>query len=211
MTFVLGMVTVEYLLTALIVVLVPGTGVIYTLSYGLFSGIRGGLLAAFGCTLGIVPHLLASVLGLAAVLHASAMAFQVVKIAGVLYLLYLAWGLWRSAGDLDLGAAGAARRSSGAIVLRGFLINILNPKLSIFFLAFLPQFVAPDVSNNLSHMTVLGVTFMALTFIVFVGYGSAAGMVRDRVLASKQVREWTQRAFALAFAGFALRLALADR
>jgi len=151
MTFVLGMVTVEYLLTALIVVLVPGTGVIYTLSYGLFSGIRGGLLAAFGSTLGIVPHLLASVLGLAAVLYASAMAFQVVKIAGGLYLLYLAWGLWRSAGDLDLGAAGAARRSSGAIVLRGFLINILNPKLSIFFLAFLPQFVAPDVSNNLSH------------------------------------------------------------
>ena len=211
MTFVLGMVTVEYLLTALIVVLVPGTGVIYTLSYGLFSGIRGGLLAAFGCTLGIVPHLLASVLGLAAVLHASAMAFQVVKIAGGLYLLYLAWGLWRSAGDLDLGAAGAARRSSGAIVLRGFLINILNPKLSIFFLAFLPQFVAPDVSNNLSHMTVLGVTFMALTFIVFVGYGSAAGVVRDRVLASKQARESNQRAFALAFAGFALRLALADR
>jgi threonine/homoserine/homoserine lactone efflux protein len=131
MTFVLGMVTVEYLLTALIVVLVPGTGVIYTL--------------------GMVPHLLASVLGLAAVLYASAMAFQVVKIAGVLYLLYLAWGLWRSAEDLDLGAAGAARRSSGAIVLRGFLVNILNPKLSIFFLAFLPQFVAPDVSNNLSH------------------------------------------------------------
>jgi threonine/homoserine/homoserine lactone efflux protein len=195
MTFVLGMVTVEYLLTALIVVLVPGTGVIYTL--------------------GMVPHLLASVLGLAAVLYASAMAFQVVKIAGVLYLLYLAWGLWRSAGDLDLdldlGAAGAARRSSGAIVLRGFLVNILNPKLSIFFLAFLPQFVAPDVSNNLSHMTVLGVTFMALTFIVFVGYGSAAGVVRDRVLASKQAREWTQRAFALAFARFALRLALADR
>ena len=191
MTFVLGMVTVEYLLTALIVVLVPGTGVIYTL--------------------GMVPHLLASVLGLAAVLHASAMAFQVVKIAGGLYLLYLAWGLWRSAGDLDLGAAGAARRSSGAIVLRGFLINILNPKLSIFFLAFLPQFVAPDFSNNLSHMTVLGVTFMALTFIVFVGYGSAAGVVRDRVLASKQAGKWTQRAFALAFARFALRLALADR
>jgi threonine/homoserine/homoserine lactone efflux protein len=191
MTFVLGMVTVEYLLTALIVVLVPGTGVIYTL--------------------GMVPHLLASVLGLAAVLYASAMAFQVVKIAGVLYLLYLAWGLWRSAEDLDLGAAGAARRSSGAIVLRGFLVNILNPKLSIFFLAFLPQFVAPDVSNNLSHMTVLGVTFMALTFIVFVGYGSAAGVVRDRVLASKQARECTQRAFALAFARFALRLALADR
>lgn len=211
MTFVLGMVTVEYLLTALIVVLVPGTGVIYTLSYGLFSGIRGGLLAAFGCTLGMVPHLLASVLGLAAVLYASAMAFQVVKIVGVLYLLYLAWDLWRSAEDLDLGAAGAARRSSGAIVLRSFLINILNPKLSIFFLAFLPQFVAPDVSNNLSHMTVLGVTFMALTFIVFVGYGSAAGVVRDRVLASKQARKWTQRAFALAFARFALRLALADR
>jgi threonine/homoserine/homoserine lactone efflux protein len=211
MTLVLGTVTFEYLLTALIVVLVPGTGVIYTLSYGLFSGTRGGLLAAFGCTLGIVPHLLASVLGLAAILHASAMAFQVVKIAGVIYLLYLAWGLWRSAGDLDIGAAGAARRSSGAIVLRGFLINILNPKLSIFFLAFLPQFVGPDVANSLGHMTVLGVTFMVLTFVVFVGYGSAASVVRDRVLASRRARAWTQRVFALAFAGFALRLALSDK
>lgn len=211
MTLVFGTVTFEYLMTALIVVLVPGTGVIYTLSYGLFSGTRGGLLAAFGCTLGILPHLLASVLGLAAILHASAMAFQLVKIAGVIYLLYLAWGLWRSAGDLDVGAAGAVRRSSGAIVLRGFLINILNPKLSIFFLAFLPQFVGPDVANSLGHMTVLGVTFMVLTFVVFVGYGSAASVVRDRLLASRRMREWTQRIFALAFAGFALRLALSDK
>ena len=211
MTLVLETVTVEYLLTALIVVLVPGTGVIYTLSYGLFSGARGGLLAAFGCTLGIVPHLLASVLGLAAILHASAMAFQVVKIAGVIYLLYLAWGLWRSAGDLDVGATGAAHRSSAAIVLRGFLINILNPKLSIFFLAFLPQFVGPDISNSLGHMTVLGVVFMVLTFVVFVGYGSAASVVRDRVLASRRARVWIQRLFALAFAGFALRLAITDR
>ena len=129
----------------------------------------------------------------------------------MIYLLYLAWGLWRSAGDLDIGAAGAARRSSGAIVLRGFLINILNPKLSIFFLAFLPQFVGPDVANSLGHMTVLGVTFMVLTFVVFVGYGSAASVVRDRVLASRRARAWTQRVFALAFAGFALRLALSDK
>jgi threonine/homoserine/homoserine lactone efflux protein len=214
MTLVLETVTFEYLLTALIVVLVLGTGVIYTLSYGLFSGARGGLLAAFGCTLGIVPHLLASVLALAAILHASAMAFQVVKIAGVVYLLYLAWGLWRSASDLDVGATGDAHRSSAAIVLRGFLINILNPKLSIFFLAFLPQFIGPgtsDTSDSLGHMTVLGLTFMVITFVVFVGYGLAASIVRDRVLASRRARDWFQRLFALAFAGFASRLALTDR
>jgi len=130
MTPIAEVVTLEYLVTALIVVLVPGTGVIYTLSYGLFSGARGGMLAAIGCTLGILPHLLASTVGLAALLHASGLAFQAVKAAGVIYLLYLAWGLWRSAGDLDVGMNSNARRSSTAIVLRGFLINILNPQLA---------------------------------------------------------------------------------
>jgi threonine/homoserine/homoserine lactone efflux protein len=211
MTPIAEVVTLEYLVTALIVVLVPGTGVIYTLSYGLFSGARGGMLAAIGCTLGILPHLLASTVGLAALLHASGLAFQAVKAAGVIYLLYLAWGLWRSAGDLDVGMNSNARRSSTAIVLRGFLINILNPKLSIFFLAFLPQFIAPGTPNSLSQIAVLGVAFMALTFVVFVAYGSAASVVRNRVLASKRARAWIQRVFALMFAGFALRLAVADR
>ena len=145
----------------------------------------------FGCALGIVAQLFASALGLAAVLQASAVVFQVVKIAGALYLVCFAWGLWRSLGSLDVGAAGATRRCSGTIVLRGFLINILSPKLSIFFLAFLPQFVVPGLPNSLIHMSVLGGTLMIFTFVVFVGYRSAASMVSDRVIPPKLAREWT--------------------
>ena len=206
--------SVEFLITALVVVLIPGTGVIYTLSYGVFRGVGPSIAAAFGCTLGIVPHILASILGLAALLHASAVAFQTVKILGILYLLYLAWGLWRETGALALSApkAGSGRSNEyGAIALRGALINILNPKLSIFFLAFLPQFVPAAAANALPRMALLSAAFMALTFVVFVGYGIAANAVRRRVLSSERITRWTQRAFAAAFAGFAAKLALTDR
>ena len=209
----------EFLATALIVVLVPGTGVIYTLSTGVFRGAVASVAAAFGCTLGIIPHLMASLFGLAALLHASAVAFQAVKLLGIAYLLYLAWGLWRESGSLavadsndgDTAAGAETARDLGAIALRGTLINILNPKLSIFFLAFLPQFVPATAPDALARMGVLSATFMILTFVVFVGYGLAADAVRNRVLASPRITRWTQRAFAAAFAGFAVKLALTER
>lgn len=212
--------TLEFLVTALVVVLMPGTGVIYTLSNGVFLGARASVAAAFGCTLGIVPHLLASLLGLAALLHASAVAFQALKVLGIAYLLYLAWCQWRDSGSLVLGEPGeggsssAARQSLGElgrIALRGALINILNPKLSIFFLAFLPQFVPAAAPDALARMTLLSVAFMALTFVVFVGYGLAADGLRSSVLSSQRLTRWIKRAFAAAFAGFAAKLAMTER
>lgn len=206
--------SIDFLATALVVVLVPGAGVIYTLTTGVFRGGRASIAAAFGCTLGIVPHLAASLLGLAALLHASAVAFQAVKILGVAYLLYLAWGLWRESGSLTLnGGRGDAPdgQTLRVIALRGILINILNPKLSIFFLAFLPQFVPASAPDALARMGLLSATFMALTFVIFVGYGLAANGVRRAVLSSQRTVRWMQRAFAAAFAGFAVKLALTDR
>ncbi len=221
MTIPFDAIGMDFMATAIVVVLVPGTGVIYTLSTGVFQGARASVAAAFGCTLGIVPHLLASMMGLAALLHASAVAFQAVKILGIAYLLYLAWGLWRESGPMVLtdsepqnGPRPKRRmtaRRLGTIALRGILINILNPKLSIFFLAFLPQFVPASAPDTLARMGVLSATFMALTFVIFVGYGFAANMVRSAVLSSKRATRWMQRAFAAAFAGFAVRLALTDR
>ena len=214
-------VSMEFLATALVVVLIPGTGVIYTLSTGVFRGPRASVAAAFGCTLGIVPHLVASLLGLAAVLHASAVAFQLVKLLGVAYLLYLAWGLWRDTGALALtesssegngdASSGHAISRLGAVAIRGALINILNPKLSVFFLAFLPQFVPATAPDALARMGLLSAIFMALTFVIFVGYGLAANAVRSRVLSSQRMTRWMQRTFAAVFAGFALKLALTER
>lgn len=200
----------EFLITSLVVVLIPGTGVIYTVSTGLFCGWRASIAAALGCTLGILPHLTASILGLSAILHMSAIAFQIVKYAGVIYLLYLSWSMWRQTGSLTLSASDATK-SLGQIIVRGILINILNPKLSIFFLAFLPLFVAPDVSSPMFQMSVLSAVFMAMTFIVFVLYGLSANYVRKHIVSSPKVITWLQKSFAAIFAALGAKLALAEQ
>jgi threonine/homoserine/homoserine lactone efflux protein len=203
--------SLEFLITALIVVLVPGTGVVYTVAVGLGKGRQAAIAAAFGCTLGIIPAILASVIGLAALMHTSALVFTAVKYAGVAYLLYLAWQTLKVSGPLELKADKSNRKSMLATVRTGFLINILNPKLTVFFLAFLPQFVSPQAANPTLDMALLGGVFMAMTFAVFIVYGMFAALVGEKVLRSDMVMLWMRRAVATAFAGFGLRLALAEQ
>ena len=201
--------SLSFLLTSLIVIVSPGTGVLYTLAAALTQGSRASIAAAFGCTLGIVPHMAAAMLGLAAVLHTSALAFAALKWLGVLYLLFMAWQALR-----DRRARGrcAGRRALGRrVIVTGFLINILNPKLSIFFLAFLPQFIAADEGHPLLRMLELSAAFMAMTFAVFVVYGLFAASVRDRIVTRPKVMTWLRRAFAGGFAALGAKLALAER
>lgn len=204
------MVSTEFIITALIVVLIPGTGVIYTISNGLFLGTRATIAAAIGCTAGIIPHLCATIFGLATLLHVSALAFQVVKFIGVAYLFYLAWNMWRETGSFDFKKDTKSLSNFG-IILKGFFINILNPKLSIFFLAFLPQFVSSTSVNAINHMLILSMTFMMLTFAVFVIYGIFASLFRKLVMNSPKVLKNTQRTFALSFAALGAKLAFTDR
>ncbi|PID46930.1 MAG: lysine transporter LysE [Proteobacteria bacterium] len=204
------MISVEFLITALVVVLIPGTGVLYTVATGLFVGKRASIFAALGCTLGIIPALLASVFGLAAIFHTSAVVFQVVKYLGVAYLLYLAWQMWKSATPLSVGDKNADKKYK-AIVLKGFLLNILNPKLSIFFLAFLPQFIPPTAENALLQMLVLGATFMLITFAVFIVYGVLSGSFRKFIVHSKKASLAIQRTFAAGFAALGFKLAFSER
>ena len=204
------MISVEYLITSLIVVLIPGTGVIYTVSTGLVQGRRASIYAALGCTAGIVPHLLATVLGLAAVMHTSALAFQVLKYAGVAYLFYVAWATWRDKSAFAVDGS-VARTTAAGLVLKAFLLNILNPKLTIFFLAFLPQFVQPGASQPLLQLLVLSAVFMAMTFAVFVVYGFVAHAFRAAVIESARVQRWLRYSFAAAFAGLGARLAASDK
>jgi threonine/homoserine/homoserine lactone efflux protein len=203
------MFSTEFLLTSLVVVLIPGTGVIYTVSNGLFLGWRASIAAAVGCTAGILPHLTASILGLAAILHMSALAFQALKYAGVVYLLYLAWGMWRETGALQFDAP-ATRKGVRQIITRGFLINILNPKLSIFFLAFLPLFVSPRATSPTLQLMLLSAVFMAMTLVIFILYGLLADAVRRYVVDSPQVVTWMQRSFATIFAVLGIKLALTE-
>ena len=202
--------SIEFLITSLIVVLAPGTGVIYTLACGLGHGLRGSVFAATGCTLGILPHIAAAVLGLAAIVHASAVAFTLLKYAGVAYLLYLAWSAWRETGKLSVGGGDKETRM-GRVLLRGITVNLLNPKLSIFFLAFLPQFIDSGTANPAPQMIVLGGVFMAMTLVVFLGYGALASLARVYVIEQPTVMMVMRRSFAVAFAALGARLALAER
>ena len=202
--------TLSFLLTSLIVVASPGTGVLYTLAAALTRGSRASLAAAFGCTLGIVPHIAAAMLGLAAVLHTSALAFAALKWCGVFYLLFMAWQALRERGALAIDAR-VDGQSSRRVIVTGFLINILNPKLSIFFLAFLPQFIAADESAPLLRMLELSGAFMAMTFLVFAVYGLFAASVRDRIVTRPKVMTGLRRAFAGGFAALGVRLAFAER
>ena len=200
----------EFLITSLIVVASPGTGVLYTLAAGLSRGSRASVVAAFGCTLGIVPHLAAAILGLAALLHTSALAFQTFKYAGVAYLLYMAWNTLKEHGTLHVEREVGAR-SALQVTVRAILINILNPKLSIFFLAFLPQFVDIGEAHPLPRMLELSAVFMLMTFVVFVGYGLFAASVRDHVISRPRVMAWMRRTFAAAFVALGAKLAFAER
>ncbi len=203
-------VSIEFLLTSLVIVVTPGTGVLYTLAAGLSRGGRASIVAAFGCTLGIVPHMAAAVTGLAALLHASAVAFQVLKYAGVAYLLYMAWSTLRERGALSVEQE-AAPRPPAKVIIDGVLINILNPKLSIFFFAFLPQFVSAGEPAALARMLELSGVFMLLTFVVFAGYGLFAAAVRNHVISRPKVLTWMRRGFGAAFAALGVKLALTQQ
>jgi threonine/homoserine/homoserine lactone efflux protein len=201
---------IDFLVTSLIVVISPGTGVLYTLAAGLSRGSRASVVAAFGCTLGILPHMAAAITGLAALLHTSALAFQTLKYLGVAYLLYMAWSTLKERGALRVEQE-TGPRPARQVIVSAILINILNPKLSIFFFAFLPQFVSADEPDALARMLEMSAVFMLLTFAVFTGYGIFAASIRRHVIARPRVLTWMRRTFAGAFAALGARLALADR
>ena len=199
-----------FLLTALVIVATPGTGALFTVGAGLARGTRAAVLAAFACTLGTVPHLVAAITGLAAVLHASGVAFATIKYLGVAYLLWMAWSTWRDTGALrveDAPRAGSVR----TVIVSGVTVNLLNPKLTIFFFAFLPQFVSATGGSATVQMLLLSAVFMAMTFVVFALYGLCAALLRDRVLSRPRLVDRIRKAFAASFAVLGARLAVESR
>ena len=202
--------SLQFLITSLIVVLIPGTGVIYTVSTGLTQGKKASLYVALGCTLGIVPHLLATILGLAALMHTSAVAFQILKWAGVVYLFYVAWGTWRDKSAFQLDDNPSKTHALG-LISKAILMNVLNPKLTIFFLAFLPQFISANSTHVLAPMLLLSAIFMLMTLAVFVVYGLLAHTFRHFVVESARVQTFLRYGFTAAFIGLASKLALTNK
>ncbi|MFE9325914.1 LysE family translocator [Nocardia sp. NPDC052278] len=203
--------SIEFLLTTLVIVATPGTGVLFTLAAGLSRGTKASVIAAFGCTLGIIPHMVAAVTGLAALLNASAVAFQTLKYLGVAYLLYMAWNTFRDKGALAVPEAETGTPSARQVITSAVLLNILNPKLTIFFFAFLPQFVPTSAPNALARMLELSGLFMLATFVVFAIYGACAAAVRNQVISRPAVVTWMRRVFGASFIALAGRLAVQNQ
>jgi threonine/homoserine/homoserine lactone efflux protein len=201
--------SLEFLLTSLVVVLLPGTGVIYTLAIGLGRGFKASIAAAFGCTLGIVPAAVASIIGLAALLHTSVLAFQVIKYLGVAYLFYMAWKILKDDTAMEV-SENKDQIGYSRIAVRGTLLNVLNPKLSLFFLAFLPQFISPSATNATASLVWLAIVFMVMTFAVFVVYGAFASYARDYVIRRPSVMKWIKRCFAGTFGFLGVKLAISN-
>ncbi|MCB1391591.1 MAG: LysE family translocator [Rhodobacteraceae bacterium] len=197
----------EFLLTAFIVCLAPGVGVIYTLSTTLGRGLAAGLWAVLGCTLATLVHLGFAMAGLAAVLQTSALLFTAIKYAGVAYLLWMAWGTLQGTGALQV-TPDTTRHGRWTLVRRGVLMNLLNPKLPMFFVAFLPQFIPAGAPDATLLLVELGLSFVAMTAGVFLLYALAAGWLRHRVLGSARAMAWMRRAFAASFAALGARLAV---
>ncbi len=202
--------SLAFLVTSLIIVAMPGTGALITLSAGLSRGARAGVVAAVGCTLGIVPHLIAAVTGTAALLRASGVAFEALRIAGGAYLLCMAVLTWRDQSALVVQDE-QPQRSTARVIGSAMLANLLNPKLTVFFFAFLPQFVGPHAPHELRRLLLLSGVFMAMTFVVFALYGVAASALRHHLIERPKVVRRMRRLFAASFVGLGVKLATTSR
>lgn len=202
--------TPVFFMTSFVIVATPGTGALFTLAAGLSRGARASVLAAFACTLGTVPHLIAAITGLAAVLHASGVAFNTIKYLGVAYLIYMAWATWRDQGALAVEET-PDRSSRRKVIASGITLNLLNPKLTVFFFAFLPQSVPADEPHSVLHMLALSAVFMTMTFVIFAVYGVCASALRDKVLSRPRLVTRIRKAFAASFLLLSARLAVQSR
>lgn len=201
--------TYTFLITSLIIILIPGTGVIYTISTGISKGKKESIFAALGCTTGIVPHLCTSIIFSSLLVKMSPEAFLILKMAGAIYLLYLGFGMLFSKTGFDFESSQTEKKST-TIIRRGILINLLNPKLTLFFFSFLPQYVSSNSQNYVIECLLYGFAFMLLTFVVFVGYGMLAGIAKKSIINSPKWINLIQKLFGIIFIAFAIELALSS-
>ncbi len=191
--------------------LAPGPDNVFVLMVSAAEGRRAGFAVVLGLMLGVMVHTLAVALGLAALFAASATAFTVLKLAGAAYLLYLAWGAWRAPASLQAEDDGDAGQPWPRLVARGVVMNLTNPKVLLFFLALLPQFVVPGSGSVAGQIVVLGALFILAGGLVFAAIVLAAAALRGRLARSARAQRLLQRSAAVVFAGLALRLVTAQR
>lgn len=199
-----------FIVTSIAVIFMPGPAMLFVISNGLTRGPKASIAAALGTTTGVSFHLFCAAFGLAVILKTSAIAFAVVKFAGAAYLIYLAIKTLVSKEQI-VNDLTDKEKTGNSIFWQGIFINILNPKLSIFFLAFLPQFIDPNLTFATSQTLILGTIFMAMTIVIFIGYGLFASLLRQKVLNSPKILKAIKWCFASIFMALGVRLALSEK
>lgn len=188
------MISIEFIIAATIVALIPGTGVIYTLSVAINSNKKNMFLALVGCTLGIIPHIIISISILYFLLNINHTFLTIVKFAGVLYLFYLSYMLYKSDA---LFLSDNTTNSKTKILLHSIVINLLNPKLIIFLISFIPQYISSE--NEIENFIYLSLIFMIITFIVFIIYGLFAVYIKEKIFNTTQKKIMIQKIFSFIF------------
>lgn len=201
--------TLNFLVTSFIIILIPGTGVTYTISTGITKGKRASIFAALGCTIGIIPHLCISIALSSFIINMSNNSFFILKLIDAIYLLYLGIGMIRSKTNFDL-INNKSEEKVGTIIRSGILINLLNPKLTLFFFSFLPQYAKSINDNYITECFLYGFTFMIVTLLVFIGYGLLAGISNNFFMNSPKRISYLQKIFGIIFIVFATQLAFSS-
>ena len=203
-----------FVVAGLLLNLTPGPDVLYIVSHALRSGVRAGIVAACGIGAGCFVHIFAASVGVSAVLAASATAFAALKGIGAAYLVWIGIRMLRSrAAPMDgliAGGPGRASPSLRTVFVRGFSTNALNPKVALFFLAFVPQFIGPVVEHKALAFLLLGLLFNLNGLAVNTGWAIAAAWLASNVGAVRKCMHWLERAAGVMFVGFGLKLALSD-
>ncbi len=199
-----------YFIACLILAIAPGPDNIFVLTQSALQGRKAGILVVLGLCTGLLFHTTAVALGVAVIFKTSELAFTILKVAGALYLLYLAWGAYRSGATAIDGKSGSMLQS-GQLYRRGIFMNITNPKVSIFFLAFLPQFASPARGSITIQMLILGAVFILSAILVFGAIALAAGSLGEWLSRSQRIQRWINRLAGTVFIGLAIKLLLTER
>lgn len=198
----------SFLMTSIVITATPGAGALFTIAAGISRGARAGMIAAIGCTLGIVPHLVLALTGVAVVVSTNRALFEALRWLGVGYMLSLAWGMWRDERGFAAGEGSVQPRAT-RVIREAVLVNLLNPKLTIFFFVFLPMFVGGSASAAPLQLAGLGAAFMVITLVIFGVYGVAAARLGRFVTARPRINRLLGRGFAVTFVVLAGLLAIA--
>ncbi len=199
-----------FFITSVVLAMAPGPDNMFVLTQAALRGRFAGVLVTLGLATGLLLHTAAVSLGVAALFQASSVAFTVLKLIGAAYLVYLAWQAFQ-AGAAQVDGQGRQPLSRWQLYRRGIIMNVTNPKVSIFFLAFLPQFVNPESNGLTTQLLLLGAVFIVATLVVFGGLALAAGSFGNWLSGSERAQKIMHRIAGVVFIGLAIKLATTQR